>query len=48
MKNEENIVKINEIKEDDDIFYMTMDLYSQNVENSLKIRYKTLSINDIK
>ena len=32
MKNEENIVKINEIKEDNDFFYMIMDLYSFNLE----------------
>ena len=48
MKNEENIVKINEIKEDNNIFYMIMDLYSYNLENYLKIRDKPLSINEIK
>ena len=48
MKNEENIVKINEIKEDNDFFYMIMDLYSYNLENYLKIRDKPLSINEIK
>ena len=47
-KNEENIVKINEIKEDNNIFYMIMDLYSFNLENYLKIRDKPLSINEIK
>ena len=36
MKNEENIVKINEIKEDNNLFYMIMDLYSFNLENYLK------------
>ena len=36
-KNEENIVKINEIKEDKYLFYMIMDLYSFNLENYLKI-----------
>ena len=48
MKNEENIVKINEIKEDNNLFYMIMDLYSYNLENYLKIRDKPLSINEIK
>lgn len=48
MKNEENIVKINEIKEDNNLFYMIMDLYSFNLENYLKIRDKPLSINEIK
>ena len=48
MKNEENIVKINEIKEDNDFFYMIMDLYSFNLENYLKIRDKPFSINEIK
>ena len=47
-KNEENIVKINEIKEDNNIFYMIMDLYSFNLENYLKIRDKPFSINEIK
>ena len=47
-KNEENIVKINEIKEDNNLFYMIMDLYSYNLENYLKIRDKPLSINEIK
>ena len=32
MKNEENIVKINAIKKNDEIFYMIMDLYSFNLE----------------
>ena len=32
MKNEENIVKINEIQEDNNLFYMIMDLYSFNLE----------------
>ena len=31
-KNEENIVKINEIKEDNNLFYMIMDLYSYDLE----------------
>ena len=48
MKNEENIVKINEIKEDNNLFYMIMDLYSFNLENYLKIRDKPFSINEIK
>ena len=48
MKNEENIVKINEIKEENNLFYMIMDLYSFNLENYLKIRDKPLSINEIK
>ena len=48
MKNEENIVKINEIKEDQYLIYMIMDLYSYNLENYLKIRDKPLSINEIK
>ena len=48
MKNEENIVKINEIKEDNDFFYMIMDLYSFNLENYLKIRDTPFSINEIK
>ena len=48
MKNEENIVKINEIKEDNNLFYMIMDLYSFNLENYLKKRDKSLSINEIK
>ena len=48
MKNEENIVKINEIKEDNNLFYIIMDLYSFNLENYLKIRDKPLSINEIK
>ncbi len=47
-KNEENIVKINEIKEDNDLFYIIMDLYSFNLENYLKKRDKSLSINEIK
>ncbi len=47
-KNEENIVKINAIKEDNNLFYMIMDLYSYNLENYLKIRDKPLSINEIK
>ena len=48
MKNEENIVKINAIKKNNNIFYMIMDLYSFNLENYLKIRDKPLSINEIK
>ena len=47
-KNEENIVKINAIKEDNNLFYMIMDLYSYNLENYLKKRDKPLSINEIK
>ena len=36
-KNEENIVKINEIKEDNAFFYMLMNLYLFNLENYLII-----------